>query len=64
MPNTHEVIKLPSTTRQDGGFGSTNQQSITYISAAELEQEIHEDDEMFLCELTTTEHIIINDQDP
>src|SRR3954471_13318832 len=64
MLNTHEVIKLPSTTRQDGGFGSTNQQSITYISATDLEQGVHEDDEIFLCELTTNEHITVNYQDP
>ena len=62
-PEVHEVQELTETHRE-GGFGSTNKTPITLITCQEVNKALKEEEEIFLCEITPEQEIVVNAQDP
>src|SRR4051812_32344711 len=63
MPMVQEVQDLEET-QQTGGFGSTNQPQIAFISGQQLQTMLQEGDQVYLCEITAEGLVTTNEQDP
>ena len=58
-----EVADFDITNRQ-GGFGSTNQTTLTLISWQELNQTLTAEDQLYICSLTSEGELLTNENDP